>query len=257
METNKNRNKWLIDAGLFAGFMILFWLDLTGVALHQWVGVAIGTLVVYHLVTHWKWVTTVTERFFNRTSQQARLFYLVDTGLGAGFLLILATGLVISTWLSLSLGNYAAWKNAHILSSIATLLLLVVKMGVHWRMIVQTARKTIFAPQEAAPNTQPTQSVQVLASGRRDFMKLMGVVGAASLLAVGSALDEIEAASSSEESSAQLTSVQDATSSTARDSGSTTTACSVRCPRGCGYPGHCHRYTDSNRNQRCDFGECV
>jgi hypothetical protein len=257
MEINRIQNKWLIDAGLFAGFMILFWLDLTGVALHQWLGVAIGVLVVYHLVTHWKWVTTVTQRFFKHTSQQARLFYLVDAGLGTGFMLILATGLVISTWLSLSLGIYAAWKNVHILSSISTLLLLLVKIGVHWRMIVQAARKTIFSPQDAAPNTQPTQSVQVLASGRRDFIKLMGVVGAASLLAVGSALDEIEAASSSEESSAQLTSVQDSTSSTVLDGSSTTTACSVRCPRGCGYPGHCQRYTDSNGNGRCDFGECV
>jgi len=257
MKTNKNQNKWLIDAGLFAGFMILFWLDLTGVALHQWLGVAIGVLVVYHLVTHWKWVKTVTERFFKRTSQQARLFYLVDAGLGSGFALILATGLVISTWFSLSLGNYAAWKNVHNLSSIATLLLLVVKIGAHWRMIVQNARKTIFVSQEAAPKTQPAQPVQTLSTGRRDFMKLMGVVGAASLLAAGRALDEIEAASSREVSSAQLSSVQDSTSSTVWDSNSTTTACSVRCPRGCGYPGHCQRYTDSNGNQRCDFGECM
>ncbi len=257
MKTNKNQNKWLIDAGLFAGFMIMFWLDLTGVALHQWLGVAIGVLVVYHLVTHWKWVKTVTERFFKRTSQQARLFYLLDAGLGSGFALILATGLVISTWFSLSMDNYVAWKNVHILSSIAVLFLLVVKIGAHWRMIMQTARKTTFVYQEAAPKPRPAQSVQTLSIGRRDFMKLMGVVGAASLLAAGRALDEIEAASSSEGSSAQLSSVQDSLSSTTLDSSSTTTPCSVRCPRGCGYPGHCQRYTDSNGNQRCDFGECV
>jgi hypothetical protein len=257
METNKIRNKWLIDAGLFAGFLILFWLDLTGVALHQWLGVAIGALVVYHLVTHWKWVTIITERFFKRTSQQARLFYLVDAGLGAGFMMILFTGLVISTWFSLSLSNFAAWKNVHILSSLLTLLLLVVKIGAHERLIVQAARKTVFAPQEHAPQTQPTQPVQVLSSGRRDFMKLMGVVGAASLLAVGSALDGIEAASSSEESLAKQTSVQDTTTSRALDNSSSTSVCSVRCPRGCSYPGHCHRYTDSNGNGRCDLGECM
>jgi hypothetical protein len=33
MDTKKVQNKWLINAGLFAGFMILFCLDLTGVAL--------------------------------------------------------------------------------------------------------------------------------------------------------------------------------------------------------------------------------
>jgi len=257
METNRIQNKWLIDAGLFAGFMILFWLDLTGMALHQWLGVAIGGLAVYHLVTHWKWVTAVTERFFKRTSPQARLYYLVDAGLGAGFMLILATGLVISTWFSLSLSNYAAWKNVHILSSIATLLLLVVKIGAHGRVIVQTARKTIFAPEESLPQLQTAKPAQAQATGRRDFLKLMGVVGAASLLAVGSALDEIESASSSDGSSAQLTSVQDSTPSSPWDSTSDSTACNVRCPRGCSYPGHCHRYTDSNGNGRCDLGECA
>jgi len=257
METNKIRNKWLIDAGLFAGFMILFWLDLTGVALHQWLGGAIGALVVYHLVTHWKWVTIITERFFKRTSQQARLFYLVDAGLGAGFMMILFTGLVISTWFSLSLSNFAAWKNVHILSSLLTLLLLVVKIGAHERMIVQAVRKTIFAPEASLPQAQSAKPAQALATGRRDFLKLMGVVGAASLLAVGSALDEIKGASGSEGSTAQLSSVQDPTSSTTLNSNSNTTACSVRCPRGCSYPGNCHRYTDANGNRRCDYGECV
>jgi hypothetical protein len=33
--------------------------------------------------------------------------------------------------------------------------------------------------------------------------------------------------------------------------------CVVRCERGCSYPGHCRRYTDSNQNGRCDLGECV
>ncbi len=257
METNRIQNKWLIDAGLFAGFMILFWLDLTGVALHQWLGVALGALAVVHLVTHWKWVTAVSQQFFKRTSPQARLYYLVDAGLGAGFMLILFTGLVISTWFSLSLGSYAAWKNVHILSSIMTLLLLVVKIGTHGRMIVQTARKTIFPLEESLPQLQPAKPAQVLATGRRDFLKLMGLVGAASLLAVGSALDEIEAASSSEGNVIQLTSVQDTPASSSWDSSADTTACSVSCPRRCSYPGHCHRYSDSNGNGRCDLGECM
>jgi hypothetical protein len=33
--------------------------------------------------------------------------------------------------------------------------------------------------------------------------------------------------------------------------------CTKRCPRGCSYPGHCRRYTDSNNNGYCDLGECL
>ncbi|HQP08880.1 MAG TPA: hypothetical protein PLY85_07660, partial [Anaerolineaceae bacterium] len=34
-------------------------------------------------------------------------------------------------------------------------------------------------------------------------------------------------------------------------------SCVVRCPRGCSFPGRCHKYTDSNNNQKCDLGECL
>ena len=35
------------------------------------------------------------------------------------------------------------------------------------------------------------------------------------------------------------------------------TACTIRCNKGCSYPGHCRRYVDTNRNNRCDLGECM
>jgi len=50
---NKDQNsKWLVDITLFTGFVLAFFLDLTGLELHQWVGVAAGGLATYHLITH-------------------------------------------------------------------------------------------------------------------------------------------------------------------------------------------------------------
>jgi hypothetical protein len=34
-------------------------------------------------------------------------------------------------------------------------------------------------------------------------------------------------------------------------------ACTIRCPRGCSFPGHCRRYVDQNGNGKCDLGECL
>jgi hypothetical protein len=34
-------------------------------------------------------------------------------------------------------------------------------------------------------------------------------------------------------------------------------ACTVRCPKGCSFPGRCRRYTDQNSNGLCDLGECL
>src|SRR5512139_1289238 len=114
MKTNKQKQHWLIDAALFGGFLLSFWLELTGVALHQWLGVAIGVGVGYHLFTHWTWVKSVTARFFKQTSHQARLYYVIDATVLIGLAAIIVTGLVISTWLDLALANYPAWKTIHL-----------------------------------------------------------------------------------------------------------------------------------------------
>ena len=263
METKKANTKWLIDAVLFTGFIIAVLLDLTGLALHQWLGVVIGALALYHLGNHWSWVTAVTGRFFGHTSQKARIYYLVDAGLVLGFTLILFTGLAISTWLSLSLANYTAWKNLHILTTIVTLLLIMFKISIHWRWIVQIARRSIFTPPVSMHEKRsvPQPALAPISTGRRDFLKLMGVVGAAVFIALGSALDSVEGTSGSEFNSSQQTNAQGSSYSTAVQGSSNSlngsSACSVMCPRGCSYPGHCRRYVDSDGNRRCDLGECA
>jgi hypothetical protein len=251
---HKPKTNWIIDAVLFGSFLLALWLDLTGRTLHQWLGLAVGALAYYHLAVHGRWVTAVTGRIFDCTSRQTRLFYAIDAGLAAGFAAILVTGLVISTWLDLTLGSYAVWRTVHTMASILTLALVVVKIGLHWRWIAGVARRSIFpsASRSAAPG--PAQSPPtVVRVDRRDFLKLMGGVGAVSLLAGMQALgggDGMQATSATQAASGDTT-------LTSTASQSTSSSCVVRCQRGCSYPGHCRRYVDANGNGRCDLGECL
>ncbi len=263
---NKHKTNWLIDAALFGGFVLAQWLDLTGLALHQWLGVAVGAVGLYHLAAHWRWVSAVTGRFFGRTSRQSRLFYAVDAGMAIGFTTILATGLVISSWLDLALAGYAAWHAVHIVASVATLALVVAKIGLHWRWIVDVACRRILpapAPRvSAAPPAPMAARVGAPHVGRRDFIRLMAGVGAVALVAGVQGLDglagagaQAEAATAAVGSAAQTT-VSTATQASAALTSSTST-CRVRCNKRCSYPGHCRKYTDSNGNGRCDLGECI
>ena len=145
MKTNRQRTNWIIDAVLLCGFLMSFYLDLTGLPLHQWLGIGVGLLATYHLATHWPWVRAVGRRLLGRTTNKTRLYFLVDASLMVGFILILATGLVISTWLSLPLQNYFSWRNAHVASSIATLIIAVCKVAIHWRWIATTAQRHVLA----------------------------------------------------------------------------------------------------------------
>jgi hypothetical protein len=295
MKTDKQKHNWLVDATLFAGFLVAMLLDLTGLTAHQWLGVAVTALAGYHLLAHEQWVVSVTQRFFGRTSRQARRSFLVDAGLLIGFAAIGFTGLVISTWLNLTLVDFMAWRAAHVIASVVTLGLVVLKIGAHWRWIVTVAgRRLIPRPS----GTSAILAAQPARIGRREFVRLMSFVGVTALFAGANALrgdgtGAPDASVASAETSAvtdERTSAQAAVAITptavpgptrvltdgfnrppatvAQTSGAsaktnsasattnTTGACVVRCSKRCAYPGRCRRYVDTNGNKRCDLGEC-
>lgn len=290
-----NRKKWVVDAALFGLFIAEFFLDFTGLELHQWLGLLAASAAAYHLVIHWTWVKTVTRRFFTGTSTQARGYYLVDLMMFGGLGAITVTGLVISSWLNLTLAAYETWRVVHVLASITTLASLVVKTILHWRWIAglfqRRASRLAVRGTASQPVAAGVPSVLNKPMSRREFLKVMGVTGVISVVALSRAvqglqgqvlgtLTNVEAASLPERSASSVvpttmpataTSAAAATPTAAPSSTATATAvpivaatatavpqaCSVRCPRGCSYPGHCRRYQDANGNGRCDLGECL
>jgi hypothetical protein len=285
------KSNWLLDVAILLGFLVSFFLNLTGLAVHQWLGVAVFLGIMFHMVNHWDWVKSVFSKFFGKVSGRARIYALIDGLLLYGFVMIIETGLVISTWFNLSLTNYEVWLDIHIYSSIVTLLLAVLKVGLHWRWMAKTASK-IFKP---APRLAPqglTTSPQVSSVSRRDFLVTMGLVGLGSALAISNVLPSLKKVSASSEVAKSV----DVTATTAATQAQATTAstqaqaatavptdaptviptataqptavptvaaqnslvCYATCPKGrhCSFPGECGRYTDSNSNGKCDLGEC-
>jgi hypothetical protein len=257
----KQKANWWIDLMMFTAFIATYFLDLTGIEMHQWLGVFSGVLALYHLLIHWNWVVAVSKRFLSSTSSKARYFFIIDAALLIGFVLMVVSGLVISTWFNLTLGNYSTWLRVHIVVSISTLSLLAVKLGLHWRWIARLAQR-IWSEQDTVPQgTLAKQPVRANASrlDRREFLQVMSVVGIASTIAFLSASMSLADVGGTTE----VTDLTDASSSigSASASGSSgssgSSGCTVRCRRACSYPGHCPRYVDSNNNGICDLGECI
>jgi hypothetical protein len=308
----QQKSKWLVDAALFGVFIVSFFLDITGLVLHQWIGLFAGAIAVYHLVTHWNWVTAVTRRFFGQTNNKSRLYYALDAMLVTGFATIASTGLLISTWLNLPLENYDLWRTIHIGASIGTLAVTVLKLAAHWRWIANVAKTFVARP--AAPQLKPAlaRATGAKAVSRRNFLEVMGAVGIASFFAMGNAVKSLQPAQAEEPAASaqtnevastnvaavttntQTTAATDtnvavaantqaatATSTTAAAATSqatstpvattitlaptatataqttTASACTVRCNKGCSFPGRCRRYVDANGNNKCDQGECL
>jgi len=247
----RQKNRWWVNVALFAFFIGAFFLDWTGLTLHQWIGAAGGLIAIYHLAAHWSWVKAVTGCFFGKTSEQARIYYGIDGLLMFGLLTILYSGLIISTWLNLALWNYSTWLAVHIAASVAMLLVLLVKLALHWRWITVTAGR-LFSQNSTAPAVMTPQDTNL---SRRQFVKVLGGAGALlTMLALGKSIESLPAAS------VQSSTVDEDAASTIQNrwftqSGSGT--CQVQCNRRCSYPGHCRRYRDTNGNNRCDLGECA
>ncbi len=300
MNTPTRLIKEIVGSALLIGLMLSFFPNLTGLNNHQILGTALGALAVYHGWAHRGWIASIARRpltGFNR----GHVLWLLDGALALGFALIVGTGLLISTWLGLPADSLAGWTDVHVIGSITTLALVVIKVGLHWKWIVQSL--TPVRPRSVAATTTITRAAVTHATGptRRDFLNLMGVVSVAALAAGASAItgrygqaqtvsadtNSVVADTASTSAGAAPTGTTITTAATATTTTITTaaaattvatstpaatatavatattpdapvaTACTVRCNRGCSYPGHCRRYSDSNGNGLCDLGECL
>ncbi len=191
----KQKHNWVVDAVLFLLFMLTFFMDLTGLALHQWIGIAAGAITLYHLAVHWKWVVSVSARFFDNTSMRCRLYYLLDASILLGFVAMIASGLIISTWLNLELAYYEIWRIVHIASSISTLVLVLVKLFAHWKWIVSVFKPKL-SPQTVLYPENNLARTYAINPGRREFMKMMGVVGVTSAIALTKSFESLVRAQS-------------------------------------------------------------
>ncbi len=145
-----------LDSAMFVVFLTTTAPRFTGIAIHEWLGIALGAVVVTHLVIHWSWITGVAQRLFSRTTGCARLGYALNALLFAVLTTIIFTGLMISETALAPLGIRTErdrfWTQLHHLASDAAVFLLGVHVALHWRWIVNATQRllTRLSSQKAA-----------------------------------------------------------------------------------------------------------
>lgn len=193
------KKKWnrIVAAVLLAGFVLTFFIDETGLVAHQWLGVGVTALALYHMLLHRQWCKAVMNKSVSNLPLKTCSYGIVDAALLLGFAVVLTTGLIISTWLQLSPNSIVFWSDVHTVSSYATFLLvmvkLVIKLGFGKNKVINS-RQGIFQRSIdfcAAVLRKPT--VPALAAGptgasaflsRRKFISLIGMAGITTYLAV-------------------------------------------------------------------------
>ena len=129
--------------------------------IHDWSGLIFVSLILSHLILHWKWMAQNTKIFFlklikmefNKKSKRVgRKFknYVVDIGMAIAFILVLLTGLLKFPLVFTNL--YQVYLFSGILTIIHEWsgpilgLLILVHLSIHWRWIASKTKKILQTP---------------------------------------------------------------------------------------------------------------
>lgn len=149
-QLNQTKVNLAVDSGIFVGFLVATEPHFTGIAVHEWLGIAFGAAIITHLLLHWQWIVAITRRFLSNIPWRARLNYLLNMLLFIDITLIIYSGLMISRValpsLGLSLGAGGAWRGIHSLTANLSLVLVGLHVALHWQWIVKAIKRYVIEP---------------------------------------------------------------------------------------------------------------
>ncbi|MFN8632692.1 MAG: DUF4405 domain-containing protein [Chloroflexota bacterium] len=136
-----------LDLLLTGSMLALFSFNLTGLRLHEWLGLGLCILIPTHMLVNWSWLASTTRLLLGSLPWRVRLRYLLNASLFVAIVLVTLSGLAISEALFPSLtsaiGNPGFWHPVHTMSSNLTLVLVGLHLGVYWRNTVNLCRRVL------------------------------------------------------------------------------------------------------------------
>lgn len=148
--TSQTKTKLWLDVLIFIAFLITMDPHSSGIAIHEWLSLAmIGTMVV-HLLLNWDWIAQLSSRFFGNVGGQNRINYILNWLLFIDGTMIMVSGIMISEAalpaMGIQLPAGFAWRRLHDMSANLGLLLLGIHTALHWGWIVNAFRRYLIQP---------------------------------------------------------------------------------------------------------------
>lgn len=110
---------WL-DIILLLSVCLLETVRFTGLIIHEWLGIAIVTMVLAHLLFSWSWIATQSRRFFGKQTIRERINYIINFALFFGISGAIFSGILISqkaipalTGMNFSPEVHRRWGGSH------------------------------------------------------------------------------------------------------------------------------------------------
>src|SRR4051812_35618069 len=85
-----------LDLALTGSMLAMFSVNLTGLRLHEWLGLGICVLIPTHLLVNWTWLASTTRALLGAAPWRVRLRYLLNASLFVAIVVVTLSGLLIS-----------------------------------------------------------------------------------------------------------------------------------------------------------------
>ena len=143
----------IFDFTIFSTFLVLANPDLTGMTIHEWLGVAFLATLLTHLLFHWQWIVNVTTSFFKKLWHSSRLNYVVNLAFLVLMTGALFSGLMISesvlAFFGIHIEPNPVWNGLHHTTSDASIAILGLHLALHWKWIVNNLNRYVLQPVKA------------------------------------------------------------------------------------------------------------
>lgn len=135
--------KAAIDAVMAILFLLLMNTAVTGLPLHEILGIAILALFTAHLALNKNWLGNTVRRIKAGANGKQRGKTLLNTAIAVSMSTCIVTGVMISQYLFAPLGQSSAmaWYDVHDISAWVSLSLLALHGVLHWRWIAGVLKK--------------------------------------------------------------------------------------------------------------------
>jgi hypothetical protein len=137
-----------VDVLLLATLLLLYAPRLTGLSLHEWLGVSLGVTLIVHLLLSWSWISARTRRFVGDGNSRARINYVLNWLLFVLILIEVTSGIAISHVALPSIGvqtiNDRSWRALHNQTLNWALLVLGFHIAMNWRPLVAGVSRCLW-----------------------------------------------------------------------------------------------------------------
>jgi len=142
----RTRLDFWLDGLLLVAYTLAYSLGFTGIAVHEWLGIGLGVVLLVHLTLHWDWVIRTTQKLLRRNGRE-RFIWLVNLLLLVSMTLCIASGILISEValpaLGIALPASSFWRQVHGTTATLTLILVPIHAALRWRWIAGVARRFV------------------------------------------------------------------------------------------------------------------